>query len=253
MNIQDISNRLSCKKSCCNLQYSKSINLLQLMSIPVSTVCPPFSGTAIIAALSLTLPDNAVTNVNVGSRTTDIAVIIEYAAKRGATYQMGTVFILVTGSTTDFTWIYQDDDIGLTITTTLNINSIVMVCTVDASSVNDVEFDYVKEIITSIMATLHATLSDNATTDINVGAIATDHAVIIVYAATRGTLYQAGKITVLNEDNVNVDYNNDWFSDDIGITVAADISGANIRLNIAVDNSTADDVEFDYNITTILL
>jgi hypothetical protein len=61
---------------------------------------------------------------------------------------MGTVFILVTGSTTDYTWIYQDDDIGLTITTTLNVNTIVMVCTVDASSVNDVEFDYVKEIIT---------------------------------------------------------------------------------------------------------
>jgi hypothetical protein len=102
------------------------------------------------------------------------------------------------------------------------------------------------------MATLHATLPDNATTNVNVGAIATDHAVIIIFAATRGTLYQAGKITVLNEDNVNVDYNNDWFSDDIGMSVAADISGANIRLNITVDNSSVNDVEFDYNITIIL-
>jgi hypothetical protein len=103
------------------------------------------------------------------------------------------------------------------------------------------------------MATLHATLPDNATTNVNVGVTTTDHAVIVVYAATRGTLYQAGKVTVLNEDNVNVDYNNDLFSDDIGMTIAADISGTNIRLNIAVDNSSADDVTFDYNITTILL
>jgi hypothetical protein len=141
-------NRLSCRKSCCNMQYSKSINLLQSMSIPITTICTPFSGVGIISPLNMTLSDSAVTNINVGNKTTDIAIIIEYAATRGSTYQMGTVFILVTGSTTDNTWIYQDDDIGLTITTTLNVNTIVMVCTVDASSVNNVEFDYVKEIIT---------------------------------------------------------------------------------------------------------
>ena len=102
------------------------------------------------------------------------------------------------------------------------------------------------------MATLHASLAANATTNINVGDVTLDHGIVISYACTRGALFQAGQITILSEVAA-VDYNNDWFSDDVGLTVGADVSGNNMRLNMAVDNSSGTAITFNYNVTKITL
>ena len=102
------------------------------------------------------------------------------------------------------------------------------------------------------MATSHSTLTANATTNINVGTVATDHGVIINYSLSRDTLYAAGHILVLNK-TASVEYDHDWFGDDAGLTVAADIDTGNLRLNMTVDNSDANDITFNYNKTAITL
>ena len=95
------------------------------------------------------LPNGAVTDLDVGNVLTDIAVLINYAATRGSNYQMGSVFILCkTGALTDQIWDYHGDDIGLTITSYRFAPNFFMRCTVDASSADHVDFDYVVEIIT---------------------------------------------------------------------------------------------------------
>jgi hypothetical protein len=102
------------------------------------------------------------------------------------------------------------------------------------------------------MATVHATFSDNATTNTNVGDITTDHGLTINYGASRGTDYQAGTISILSKV-ATVDWNWSYFATDIGMTLTTDISGNNIRLVAVVDNSSVNDVIFNYNITIITL
>lgn len=96
----------------------------------------------------------------------------------------------------------------------------------------------------------HSTLADNAVTNIDIGDVATHIGVIVKFACYRGTDYQAGQVSVLNE-TATADYNEDHFGTDIGLALTADISGADIRLVCTVDNSSANDVEFYYNITRI--
>lgn len=100
------------------------------------------------------------------------------------------------------------------------------------------------------MATLHGTLTANATTNIDIGDVATHHGVVVKYAATRGALYRAGQVTVLNK-GATVDYSPDYFADAMGLTITADINGADIRLNCVVDNASATDITFNYNISRI--
>jgi hypothetical protein len=96
-----------------------------------------------------------------------------------------------------------------------------------------------------------ATLLANNTTNVDIGDSVTHHGVIIKYACTRGTDYQAGQVMVLNEDGTTTDYSWDYFGDDVGLTVSSDINAGDIRLVCAVDNSSANNIAFHYNVTRI--
>ena len=102
-----------------------------------------------------------------------------------------------------------------------------------------------------ISDTLHQTFTDNATDQVDVGNVGVDIAVLVTYCATRGATYQMGSIFILN-DGVP-DYNWDYFGDDIGMTLSASVDATDIFLEVTVDNSSADDVDFDYIIERITL
>lgn len=99
--------------------------------------------------------------------------------------------------------------------------------------------------------TVHQTFVADATDQVDVGNVGVDIAVLITYCATRGTTYQMGSIFILN-DGVP-DYNWDYFGDDIGMTLSASVDATDIFLEIDVDNSSVDDVDFDYIIERITL
>lgn len=103
--------------------------------------------------------------------------------------------------------------------------------------------------------TTSTTLTANATTNVTIGNKTTDLGVIVKYALTRGTIFQMGEIKVLSR-STTVDVPS-WIvdlGDDAGITsVAANISGDNIRIAIAVDNSSATNITFRYNLDIITL
>jgi hypothetical protein len=70
----------------------------------------------------------------------------------------------------------------------------------------------------------------------------------------KGVLFQCGRIKVLSRVATVDAPLNAYFGDDVGITaVTADISGTNIRLNFAVDDSVHVDITFDYNLQMITL
>lgn len=97
-----------------------------------------------------------------------------------------------------------------------------------------------------------ATLIDNTTTNIVIGDTDTDRAIFVKYGLMRGALYQAGQIVVLSR-GATVDAPS-WIvdiGDDVGLSIAADISGDDIRLNMTVDNSSVSDITFDYNLLVI--
>lgn len=95
------------------------------------------------------------------------------------------------------------------------------------------------------------TLTANNTTYVDIGDSATHHGVIIKYACTRGTDYQAGQVMVLNEDGTTTDYSWDYFSDDVGLSLSSDINAGDIRLVCAVDNASANNITFRYNVSRI--
>lgn len=94
-----------------------------------------------------TLVADAATAIDVGSSITDLAIIVTYCATRGSGEQMGTIFIL-NSTLPDFNWDCQGDDIGITLVGTSDATNIYVQTTVDNSSVDDVTFDYIVEIIT---------------------------------------------------------------------------------------------------------
>jgi hypothetical protein len=107
------------------------------------------------------------------------------------------------------------------------------------------------------MSTINTTLTANSLNNIIIGDITTDEGIIINYSCSRGSLYSSGRIKVLSKVT-SADVEHRWFGDDPGIDtvaspMAADISGNNIRLNITVDASDANDVTFNYNLEIIKL
>lgn len=104
----------------------------------------PWQSAVGIATHHEILPDGATTDIDVGSVSADIAIIVSYSATRGATYQMGTVFILDDG-VPDYNWDHYGDDIGVTLSGAIVGNDILLRCVVDASSADDVIFDYLIE------------------------------------------------------------------------------------------------------------
>lgn len=94
------------------------------------------------------LPHGAITNIVVGNLYTDCAVIVDYAADRGSSHQMGTVFIINKNPITDQQLEYYGDNVGITITTFLSGGNIIMSVNVDNTSPEDVLMNYIIEIIT---------------------------------------------------------------------------------------------------------
>jgi hypothetical protein len=103
------------------------------------------------------------------------------------------------------------------------------------------------------MATLHATLPDNATTNIVVGNVLTDTGVILKIVARRGSLNCIGTIRVVSPftDYVHPTPVVNLNPVDCGMTITADYSGTDIRLIVAVDATSTDDVTFDYNLEKV--
>jgi len=93
--------------------------------------------------------------------------------------------------------------------------------------------------------TYHETLPYNSITNLVVGGRIDDATVIINYTAKRGSLYQQGEIILLNKMSA-IEISHIWDADDIGLTVTGDILGNDLRLNMNVDNSSANDIIFSY-------
>jgi len=102
----------------------------------------------------------------------------------------------------------------------------------------------------------YTTCPDDTTTHINIGDdTAPDISFQIHYVAERDIMgtpyYQAGEISVLYNDwydTIFFDYS--FIGDDIGMTITADYSGGDIRLNVIVDDTNTADLSFDYTITS---
>ena len=102
------------------------------------------------------------------------------------------------------------------------------------------------------ISTTVATLVAVEITNVVVGDTDTDLVMVVTYGLTSGALYQAGKITVLSR-GAAVDTPS-WeitAGDTVGMSITADISGDDIRLNLY--NSTGTNIIFRYNVLTITL
>ena len=102
------------------------------------------------------------------------------------------------------------------------------------------------------ISTTVATLVAAEITNVVVGDTDTDLVMVVTYGLTSGALYQAGKITVLSR-GATVDTPS-WeitAGDTVGMSITADISGDDIRLNLY--NSTGTNIIFRYNVLTITL
>jgi hypothetical protein len=85
---------------------------------------------------------------------------------------------------------------------------------------------------------------DATTTNIVVGNTTDHRGIVIMYTLTRGSTYQTGEITLLN-DGGTMDLQRDYIGDPMGETIASDIDGANIRLNVTL-TSTGTNAYLEY-------
>jgi hypothetical protein len=95
----------------------------------------------------------------------------------------------------------------------------------------------------------------NATTNFVIGDTDTDIVMILKYGLSRGALFETGRIVVLSR-GATVDppsWTIDLGDEGIGLSMTADISGDDIRLNMTVDNSSATNIIFRYNLEIITL
>lgn len=101
--------------------------------------------------------------------------------------------------------------------------------------------------------TRHLTLPDNTTTGVNMGNALLVESIIISYSATRGLDRQYGEVVILSPytDTVETPPYHMWDFDDIGLTFTADLNSGQIRLNFVVDDSSTDDIDFDYLIEKV--
>jgi hypothetical protein len=98
--------------------------------------------------------------------------------------------------------------------------------------------------------TMHSTIPANSANNyITVGNVNTDTGVILKVIARRGSLNCSGTIQVLSPftDYVNPTPTVKLNPVDCGMTITADYSGMDIRLVVAVDDTSVDSVILDYN------
>lgn len=101
-------------------------------------------------------------------------------------------------------------------------------------------------------ATYHETLDPGHTSYVDVGVRATDIAVIVTYCATRGTDRQMGTIFILNA-SAAIDENWEYQNDDVGITLAGYRDATTLYVEVEVDASSANTVDFDYIVERIII
>lgn len=89
------------------------------------------------------------------------------------------------------------------------------------------------------------TLTDNTTTNITVGDTTNNRAITVKYSLVRDTDYRSGTIDILNSGGVITDDGGSYFGDSCGLTVSADASAGNIRLNCLL-TSTGNNASFEY-------
>lgn len=97
------------------------------------------------------------------------------------------------------------------------------------------------------------TCTYNATTNIVIGSTTTDVGFIIHYISERlsGGPFQVENGTIslaYNGDTGNTHISSEFVGVDNGFDIDSDVDGTDIRLNIIVDNSIANDLTFDYKI-----
>jgi len=93
------------------------------------------------------LTHNVTTNITIGTKSTDGAVVIDYYAVRGALYQSGRITILNRVATAEVFHVWNGDDtgidnVGTPITADFLVSAMRLNITVDNVSVNDVAFNY---------------------------------------------------------------------------------------------------------------
>ncbi len=97
------------------------------------------------------------------------------------------------------------------------------------------------------------TCPDNTTTNITIGTTTSDASFMIHYIAERDmtvVLRQSGTIEVQYDATTNVYYTSSFLGPSLDMTIEADFSGTDIRLNIIVGSFNTNDLSFDYKITS---
>lgn len=111
------------------------------------------------------------------------------------------------------------------------------------------EFDYYE--VSPVNAETPQTINHSGITDIVMGSISDIEAIRIFFAATRGALKQTGTFDILNKTS-SVTYSFPLtIGDNIGMSMAASINGTDIELNLTVDASSTDNIDFNYNLQII--
>jgi hypothetical protein len=93
-------------------------------------------------------------------------------------------------------------------------------------------------------------LPHGAITNIIVGNLFTDCAVIVDYAADRGSAHQMGTVFIINKNPIT-DQQLEYYGDNVGITITSFLSGGNIIMSVNVDNTSPEDVLMNYIIEII--
>lgn len=100
------------------------------------------------------------------------------------------------------------------------------------------------------LITISETLTADSVNDIIVGSVSKVRSVRIRYSAQRDTLKEDGNIIVQNNTDLPTPAISQW-GDDCGLwselaPLAMKIEGDNLILSITVDDSSAEDVSFNY-------
>jgi hypothetical protein len=120
---------------------------------------------------------------------------------------------------------------------------------------------YLSDLLTYIDTSLNGqgaiTCIAGETTNINLGAALDNQRIEISYIAKRGTKYRLSTIVIIN--NGSSIYLSEYpyitipesETEDLGTTFACDINSSQARLNVTVDNASADNVTFKYTLKTM--
>ena len=94
--------------------------------------------------------------------------------------------------------------------------------------------------------------ADNATTNINISDTSNGNSSFLMHFQAHrvmdtSLLYQSGMIHLLVDPSERVYYNSDWVGEELDYSIAGDVNGTDIRLNIIVGSDNANNLFFHYN------